>query len=64
METRIEYKEELEQLEASGLGGLELVTAALGRTLEAVEQQDVELAQIVIADDDRIDGRYLEVHQA
>ena len=64
METRIEYKEELEQLEASGLGGLELVTAALGRTLEAVEQQDVELAQIVIADDDRIDGRYLEVHQS
>ena len=26
METRIEYKEELEQLEASGLGGLDLVT--------------------------------------
>ncbi len=64
METRIEYKEELEQLEASGLGGLDLVTAALGRTLEAIEHQDVELAQIVIADDDRIDGRYLEVHQA
>ena len=63
-EARVEYQEELERLEASGLGGLELVTAALGRTLEAVEQQDVELAQIVIADDDRIDGRYLEVHQA
>jgi len=63
-EARVEYQEELERLEASGLGGLELVTAALGRTLEAVEQQDVELAQIVIADDDRIDGRYLEVHQS
>ena len=25
--------------------------------------QDVELAQMVIADDDRVDGRYLEVHQ-
>ncbi len=25
--------------------------------------QDVELAQMVIADDDRLDGRYLEVHQ-
>ncbi len=64
METRIEYKEDLEQLEASGLGGLDLVSAALGRTLEAIEHQDVELAQLVIADDDRIDGRYLEVHQS
>ncbi len=63
-ETRIHYGQELEQLEASALGGLDLVTAALGRTLEVVEQQDVELAQLVIADDDRIDGRYLEVHQA
>jgi phosphate transport system protein len=63
-QTRVYYQEELEKLEASALGGLDLVTAAVGRTLEAVEQQDIELAQLVIADDDRIDGRYLEVHQA
>ncbi|HEY7456030.1 MAG TPA: phosphate signaling complex protein PhoU [Solirubrobacterales bacterium] len=63
-ETRIHYGEELEQLEASALGGLDLVSGALGRTLEVVEHQDVELAQLVIADDDRIDGRYLEVHQS
>ncbi len=31
--------------------------------LEALDHQDVELAQMVIADDDRVDGRYLEVHQ-
>jgi phosphate transport system protein len=55
---------ELETLEASALDGLNLVSAALQRTLEAIEHQDVELAQIVVADDDRIDGRYLEVHQA
>jgi phosphate transport system protein len=61
---RIQYQEELERLEAGALGGLDLVSAALERTLEAVEQQDVELAQLVIADDDRIDGRYLEVHQS
>ncbi len=61
---RQEYQEELETLEASALDGLNLVSAALQRTLEAVEHQDVELAQIVVADDDRIDGRYLEVHQA
>jgi phosphate transport system protein len=35
----------------------------LDRTLEALEHQDIELASIVIADDDRIDGRYLEVQQ-
>jgi phosphate transport system protein len=63
-QTRIHYGEELEQLEASALGGLDLVSTALARTMEAVEQQDVELAQMVIADDDRIDGRYLEVHQS
>ena len=61
---RVEYQEELDRLEASALGGLDLVSAALSRTLEAVEHQDVELAQVVVADDDRIDGRYLEVHQA
>ena len=61
---RTEYLEELANLEASALGGLDLVSAALARTLEAVEHQDIELAQLVVADDDRIDGRYLEVHQA
>jgi phosphate transport system protein len=61
---RVEYHEELAGLEASALGGLDLVDVALTRTLEAVEHQDVELAQLVVADDDRIDGRYLEVHQA
>jgi len=63
-ETRSQYQEELERLEASGLGGLDLVTGSLERTLEAIEHQDVELAQLVIVDDDRIDGRYLEVHQS
>ncbi|HEX2708654.1 MAG TPA: phosphate signaling complex protein PhoU [Solirubrobacterales bacterium] len=63
-ETRTQYQEELERLEASALDGLNLVSSALQRTLEAVEHQDVELAQIVVADDDRIDGRYLEVHQS
>jgi len=61
---RAEYLEELANLEASALGGLDLVNGALTRTLEAVEHQDIELAQLVVADDDRIDGRYLEVHQA
>src|SRR5215467_11887278 len=61
---RVEYQDELAKLEGSALGGLDLVNSALSRTLEAIEHQDVELAQLVVADDDRIDGRYLEVHQA
>jgi len=63
-ETRTQYQEELDRLEASALEGLDMVSTALGRTLEAIEHQDVELAQLVVADDDRIDGRYLEVHQS
>src|SRR3954470_23213222 len=51
------------ELEASALGGLDLVVEQLDRTLEALEHVDVELAELVIADDDRVDGRYLEVHQ-
>ena len=62
--TRIHYAEELEQLERQALSGLDLVVHTLDRTIEAAEHQDVELAELVIADDDRIDGRYLEVHQA
>ena len=62
--TRQGYVEELEELEERALGGLDLVTETLTRTLEAIEHSDVELAEMVIADDDRIDGRYLEVHQS
>jgi phosphate transport system protein len=62
--TRQGYQEELTELEARALGGLDLVTETLGRTLEAIRHSDVELAEMVIADDDRIDGRYLEVHQS
>ncbi len=61
--TRLHFQEELAALETSALGGLDLVLEQLDRVLEALEHQDVELAEIVIADDDRLDGRYLEVHQ-
>jgi phosphate transport system protein len=61
--TRTHFQEELAGLERSALGGLDLVAAALDRALETIQNQDIELAGMVIADDDRIDGRYLEVHQ-
>jgi phosphate transport system protein len=61
--TRTHFQEELAGLERAALGGLDLVATALDRSLEAIQNQDIELASMVIADDDRIDGRYLEVHQ-
>ncbi|MGA1213057.1 MAG: PhoU domain-containing protein, partial [Solirubrobacterales bacterium] len=60
---RVHYQEELFALEDQAMAGFDFVLTALDRTMEAVENQDVELAQIVMADDDKIDGRYLEVHQ-
>ena len=62
-EVRHQYREALRELEQQTLGGLDLVTQALDRALEAVAFGDAELAGMVVADDDRIDGRYLEVHQ-
>ena len=63
MTTRTHFQEELAGLERSALGGLDLVATALDRALETIMNHDIELASMVIADDDRIDGRYLEVHQ-
>jgi phosphate transport system protein len=60
---RLHFQQELAGLEQQALGALDLVVASLDRTLEALRHQDIELAAIVVADDDRIDGRYLEVHQ-
>jgi phosphate transport system protein len=62
-ETRHQFREALKDLERQTLEGLDLVTQQLDRALEAVSYQDVELASMVVNDDDRIDGRYLEVHQ-
>lgn len=61
---RHEFTEELAKLEQATLEGIDMVVAQIDRVVEALEHQDVELAQIVVADDDRIDGRYLEIHQS
>jgi len=62
-ETRHQFHEQLRALEAQALDGLDIVIQQLDRALESISYQDVELAGMVVADDDRIDGRYLEVHQ-
>jgi phosphate transport system protein len=60
---RIHFQEELQRLEQQTLGALDLVVATLDRTMEALHHEDIELAALVVLDDDWIDGRYLEVHQ-
>src|SRR3954467_12662888 len=61
--SRSAFQEEMAALEDQALGGLDMVSASLDRALETVQHQDVQLASLIIADDDRIDGRYLEVHR-
>jgi len=62
-ETRHNFREALKTLERQTLEGLDMVTEQLERSLDAVGMQDVELSCLVVGDDDRLDGRYLEVHQ-
>src|SRR5947199_6410281 len=62
-ETRHRFHDDLAALEAQALDGLDLVIQQLDRSLESISYQDVELAAMVVADDARIDGRYLEIHQ-
>jgi phosphate transport system protein len=47
-EGRRAFHQQLQRLEADGLGTLDLVLAQLDRTLEALETQDIELGQIVV----------------
>src|SRR3954453_3789269 len=61
---RSHFHQQLEELQASTLHGIDMVVESLDRATEAVRHQDVELAAMVVADDDRVDGRYLEVHQS
>jgi phosphate transport system protein len=62
-EVRFEFHEQLRELEQETLTTIDLCGTALDQALEAVLQRDNELAVMVIEGDDRIDGRYLDVHQ-
>jgi phosphate transport system protein len=62
-EARIHFQQEILRLEEQALGGLDMVVGILDNALESLAHCDAELAAIVVADDDRINGRYLEVHQ-
>lgn len=61
--SRIVFHEELENIEATVLSMFDLAAQMSDRAVEAVLNQDAELATLVIESDDQIDGRYLDVHQ-
>jgi phosphate transport system protein len=62
VDDRNRFRDDLIRLEERTTGGLDLVVHQLDRAIEAINYQDIELAGMVAADDDQIDGRYLEVH--
>ena len=62
-EVRVEFHDQLRELEQEAISTIDLASTALGQAIEAALQRDSELAVMVIEGDDRIDGRYLDVHQ-
>jgi phosphate transport system protein len=55
--------DDLRTIERRAVEALDMVVTQLDRAVEALNYQDVELAAMVIADDDHIDDLYLEIHQ-
>ncbi len=60
---RRRFQHDLADLQDRTLGTLDLVLPLLDRVIEALEHQDVELTQLVIDDDARIDERSVEIQQ-
>jgi phosphate transport system protein len=63
MTMRVTFQEELDRIEASIQEEGEFVLRSLRGAMNALEQRDVELADDVIAFDDEIDRRYVEIQQ-
>jgi phosphate transport system protein len=60
---RMSFQEELDRLEANLQEESELVLRSLRGALNALQEQDAELAGEVIAFDDEVDQRYLDISQ-
>jgi phosphate transport system protein len=60
---RLSFQEALDRLEANLQEESELVLRSLRGSLNALQHQDVELADEVIAFDDEVDARYLSISQ-
>lgn len=61
-EIRTKFHEDLERLTELALEGIDLVVDQVDRTSEALRHHDVELAQMIVMADQRIDARYLDLH--
>jgi phosphate transport system protein len=62
-EGRLHLRDEIRAIEKRALSGMDIVADQIDRTLRVIVDRDFAMADMVIADDDRIDGRFLEVHQ-
>ena len=62
MMVRLNFAEELERAESALLAQGALVRQQLDRVLDALQDKDTERAQIVVAEDDRVDDIYLATH--
>jgi phosphate transport system protein len=62
-EGRLHLRDEIRAIEKRALEGMDIVADQLDRTLRVVVDRDFAMADMVIADDDRIDGRFIEIHQ-
>ena len=62
-DVRHRYHEELDSIERSALESLDMVAESLEQATAALRDRDMGLATRVIGGDDRIDDRYLEIHQ-
>ena len=62
MQGRPQFQHELAEVQAFTLGTLDCVRSLLDRVIEALEHQDVELAQFVIADGAMVAERCVEIH--
>ena len=60
---RLSFQEELDRLQANLQEEAELVLRSLRGALNALQQQDAELADEVVAFDDEVDDRYLAIGQ-
>lgn len=59
---RSKFHDDLERLERLAIEGLDLVVEQADRTTEALRHHDVELAQLIVMADARIDARFLDIH--
>jgi phosphate transport system protein len=62
MTGRVHFRSELDEVQDYALGTLDCVRSLLDRVIEAVQHQDLELAELVMADAQVVTDRCVEIH--